>query len=68
VNGVPDTAWSLRNGQGRIQAATGGLTFSYYPTAAPETVTVGLATQGSSGNRSSQFPASEEFKLRNQGL
>jgi hypothetical protein len=68
VNNVPDTAWSLRNGQGRIQVASGGLTFSYYPTASPETVTVALATQGSSGNRSSQFPASEEFKLRNKGL
>ena len=68
ANGVPDRSWSLRNGQGRVFVAAGGLGFTYYPTAAPETVTVNLSAFGESGNRSSQFPVSEEFKLRNKDL
>lgn len=68
VNGVPDTAWALSNGQGRIIVSAGGLTLSYYPTADPETVTVAITTSSSAGSTVRSFVTSQEVLLRNKGL
>jgi hypothetical protein len=68
VNGTPDSTWSLRGGKGRIAVRQGGLNFTYYPTADPETVTITLTTTHASGQRISEFTSSQEFLLRNKGL
>lgn len=68
VNGVPDSAWSLTNGQGRIVVSPAGLTLSYYPTADPETVTISITTSSSSGSTVRSFVTSQEVMLRNKGL
>jgi len=67
VNGTPDTAWSLRNGQGQVQVASDGLQFAYYPPDDPKSVTVTLTTTSTSGGRTKQFPVSQEVLLRNKG-
>lgn len=67
VNGTADPGWSLQDGKGRIVvAAEQGLTFTYYPSNDPESVTLTLNTTNTTGTDTSYFSTSQEFMLRNR--
>lgn len=67
VNGAIDKGWSLQNGKGRIVVAKEkGLSFTYYPTNDPESVTMTLKTANTTGTDTSYFDTSQEFMLRNR--
>ena len=65
VNGVADTAWSLRNGIGQTDLGTQHLSFTYTPADEPESVLISLTTTQKSGTRTVTLSASTETFLRN---
>ena len=67
-NGTPDGTWSLPGTNGRTVLGNSALTFSYYPAANPETVTITVNTLKTIGNKTVVFPTSMEVLLRNKGL
>lgn len=68
VNGIPDSSWSMGSATGRVALKTGGLSFSYYPTANPESVTVNIVATKVTGTRTDTLPTSQEVVLRNKDL
>ena len=65
VNGVPDSAWSLRSGKGYTDLGTQGLSFTYFPTNDPESVQLTVTTTQSSGTRQASGSASTTAYMRN---
>lgn len=68
VNGVPDTAWSLKSGSGRVTLSRGGLSFSLIPSTDPDSIVVTLTASATSGTQSSTLSTSKQIVMRNKGL
>jgi hypothetical protein len=68
VNGVPDSAWSLRGGDAKVDLGTSGLSFGYLPSTDPERVELRISTTQSEGSLSVAHTATTEVYLRNRGL
>ncbi|MBM3459755.1 MAG: hypothetical protein FJX77_14635 [Armatimonadetes bacterium] len=73
VNNVSDSAWSLKgDNTGRVKLATGGLTFTYYPSldaaGGPESVVVSITATSTYGTKTNTINCSQEVVLRNKGL
>jgi hypothetical protein len=67
VNGTPDRSWSVIQGRPRTPVAAGGLQFTYFPTADPESVIFRLVVSNG-GTPPRTFTSSQEVVIRNRGL
>jgi hypothetical protein len=70
VNGVPDTQWALKGGQGRVVLAnTNALSFQYIPNATdPEVVQINLVATNQTGTATRSAQVTENVILRNHKL